>query len=77
MHHTHFPVSSPLTMINRPRCPKCQISMMLVGIESSLAGPDLRTFECPKCEFAYKALAEDPIKSNKAAGWLRSELRPP
>jgi transposase-like protein len=77
MHHTHFPVSSSLTMINRPRCPNCQISMMLVGIESSLAGPDLRTFECPKCELAYKALAEDPIKSNKAAGWLRSELRPP
>jgi hypothetical protein len=43
-------------MIKRPRCPKCQIRMMLVGIEPSFAGPDLRTFECPRCELTYKAL---------------------
>ena len=55
----------------------CQIRMMLVGVGASVAGPDLRTFECPKCKLAYKALAADPIKSNKAAGWLKSELRPP
>ena len=30
---------------------------MLVGVERSFAGPDLRTLECPKCELAYKALA--------------------
>ena len=58
MHQTHSPESS-LTMIKWPRCPKCQIRMMLVGIEPSFAGPDLRTLECPKCELAYKALAED------------------
>ncbi len=29
------------------------------GVEPSFAGPDLRTLECPKCELAYKALAED------------------
>jgi hypothetical protein len=51
--------------------------MMLVGIEPSFAGPDLWTFECPKCELTYKVLAEDPMKSNKAVGWLKSELRPP
>jgi hypothetical protein len=51
--------------------------MMLVGIEPSFAGPDLRTFECPKCELTYKALVADPMKSNKMAGWLKSELRPP
>jgi hypothetical protein len=50
---------------------------MLVGIEPSFADPDLWTFQCPKCELAYKVLAEDPMKSNKAAGWLKSELRPP
>jgi len=33
--------------------------MMLVGVERSFAGPDLRTLVCPKCELAYKALAED------------------
>ncbi len=64
-------------MIERPRCPMCQIRMMLVDLEPSFAGPDLRTFECPKCELDYKALAEDPMKSNKAVGWIKSELRPP
>jgi len=33
--------------------------MMLVGVERSAVGPDLRTLECPKCELAYKVLAED------------------
>jgi len=47
-------------MIERSRCPKCEIRMMLVGVERSVVGPDLRTLECPKCELAYKALAEDP-----------------
>ena len=45
-------------MIEQSRCPKCEIRMMLVGVEPSYAGPDLRTLECPKCELAYKALAE-------------------
>jgi hypothetical protein len=49
MHQTYSPESSP-TRIKRPRCPKCQIRMMLVGIEPSFIGPDLRTFECPKCQ---------------------------
>ena len=67
MHQTHPPESS-LTMINRPHCPRCQIRMMLVGIEPSFAGPDLRTFKCPKCELAYQALAEGSRKWSKAAG---------
>jgi hypothetical protein len=46
-------------MIAQPRCPKCEIRMMLVGVERSDVGPDLRTLECPKCELAYKVLAED------------------
>jgi hypothetical protein len=68
---------SSLTMIERPRCPKCQIRMMLVGVEPSFAGPVLQTLECPKCELDYKALGEDPMKSDKAVGWIKSELRPP
>ena len=56
-------------MIERPRCPKCGIRMILVAVEPSFAGPDLRTLECPKCELAYKALAEGPMKpSTKRAG---------
>ena|ERR1700733_980733 len=60
MLQSHFPESS-LTVIERPRCPQCQIRMMLVRVEPSLAGPDLGTFACPKCGLAYKALAEDPM----------------
>ena len=45
-------------IIERSRCPKCDIRMVLVGVERSFAGPDLGTLECPKCELAYKALAE-------------------
>ena len=46
-------------MIERSRCPKCEIRMMLVRVERSVGGPDLRTLECPKCELAYKELAKD------------------
>ena len=64
-----MPESHSLGIIERHRCPRCEIRMMLVGVESSFAGPDLRTFECPKCELAYKALAEDSMKSRtKRAG---------
>jgi len=68
---------SSLTLIERPCCPKCQICMMLVDVAHSFTGPDLRTFECPKCDVDYKALAEDPMKTKKAVGWLKGELRRP
>ena len=61
MPECHFP-----RIIERSRCPKCEIRMMLVGVERSFAGPDLRTLECPKCELAYKALADET--ENQAAG---------
>ncbi len=54
-----MPESHSPRMIEQSRCPNCEIRMMLVGVEFSFAGPDLRTLECPKCELAYKALAED------------------
>jgi hypothetical protein len=64
-----MPESHSLGIIERPRCPKCEILMMLVGVEPSFAGPDLRTFECSKCELAHKALAEDSMKPRtKRAG---------
>jgi hypothetical protein len=61
MPECHFP-----RMIERSHCPKCEIRMMLVGVERSFAGPDLRTLECPKCELAYQALAEANETENKA-----------
>jgi hypothetical protein len=59
----HFP-----SMIERSRCPKCEIRMMRVGVERSFAGPDLRTLECPKCELAYKALGGPMKPRTKRAG---------
>ena len=57
-----MPESHSPRMIEVSRCPMCEIRMTLVGVEPSFAGPDLRTLECPKCELAYKALAEGPMK---------------
>jgi hypothetical protein len=44
--------------------------MMLVGVERSFAGPDLRTLECPKCELAYNALTEWPMKPRTGGAML-------
>ena len=49
-----------LIPVPRPRCPTCQGRMMPACIEPGCDGPDLRTFECPKCE---NVLAEQPMKS--------------
>jgi hypothetical protein len=46
-----------LIPIARPRCPTCQDRMVLTRIEPGHGGPDLPTFECSRCEHAYKALA--------------------
>jgi hypothetical protein len=50
--------------------------MRLVRIEASRAGADLRTFGCRHCKNVHRALAEDPLKSDKAR-WLNSALKPP
>ena len=54
-----MPESHSPRMIERSRCPKCEIRMTLVAVEPSFAGPDLCTLECPKCKLAYQALAEN------------------
>jgi hypothetical protein len=65
----------PLSPIERPRCSKCQILMMLARILPAGAGREERLFECAKCDHAETAIVEDPLKS--AVGWLGSELKPP
>ena len=66
-----------LLPIERPRCPKCQGRMMLARIEpSSAAGSDLRTFECPECEYVYQMVVGDPMNSG-SSGWQHSELKAP
>jgi hypothetical protein len=47
----HHPREWSDTVIERPLYPKCQIRMMLLGVELSFAGPDLRTFECPNANW--------------------------
>lgn len=50
--------------IQRPMCPKCQISMMLARIPPGHAGFCIHTFECPACDLIDQLLDEaiDPMK---------------
>ena len=52
---------------------------MLARITPGPSGFDIHTFECPACNRVHQRLVErvDPMKSPKAAGWLRGELRAP
>jgi hypothetical protein len=50
--------------------------MMLARIEPGPGGSDLRTFECPKCDYVHKVVVDDPLKSD-SMGWIKSELQPP
>jgi ribosomal protein S27AE len=76
MPESHSRAEPSLLPIERPRCPKCQGRMMLAHIEPGPDHSDLRTFECPKCDYVHKTLVEDPLNSAKA-GWLNSGLRAP
>ena len=69
---------NPLSAIERPRCPHCQLRMTLTGISPAPPGYDVRTFECAKCErISTKLGAKDPMKTVEALGWLSSQLKPP
>jgi DNA-directed RNA polymerase subunit M/transcription elongation factor TFIIS len=54
-----------LIPIARPRCPKCQGRMTPTRIEPDRNNHNLRTFECSECEFVYKLMADDQVKSVK------------
>lgn len=66
-----------IAAIERPRCPDCQQTRMLLSkLEAGPSGFDRHTFECPKCGRVETAnISPDPMKS--AQGWLASELKPP
>jgi hypothetical protein len=53
----------------RLRCPKCGAYLILVASPSEGKGP--RMFQCFECD------RPDPIKTDKAMGWLKGELQPP
>jgi hypothetical protein len=59
------PASRPApTAIERPNCPKCSATMMLVRIARAPSGFDIRTFDCGQCDHAHiVTVATDPMKS--------------
>ena len=69
---------SPLSAIERPRCPACDRSRMkLSEVLLGPAGFDVRTFECQKCGHIRKmVISNDPMNSD-VRGWLNSELKSP
>jgi hypothetical protein len=73
------PVSSAdIAAIERPRCPDCQRSRMLLSkLEPGPSGFDYRTFECQKCaRVETTVVSSDPMRSD-VRGWLAGELKPP
>jgi len=69
----------PPIAFQRPVCPRCKASMMLVSIEPERPGVDLHTFECAVCGQAFTALGayEDPMHSKDLGRWLQGDLHPP
>lgn len=73
------PVSSAqISAIERPRCPDCPQSRMLLSkLEAGPSGFDYRTFECQKCgRVETTVVSNDPMRSD-VRGWLAGELKPP
>jgi hypothetical protein len=52
----------------RPICPGCGAFLLLT---LPPGGKGRRTFQCLDCD------RPDPLKSETATGWLKSELHPP
>jgi hypothetical protein len=52
----------------RPTCPNCGAHLIL-ALPPGGTGP--RTFQCFDCD------GPDPLKTDKAMGWLKGELQPP
>jgi len=73
------PVSiSMFSAIERPRCPSCDQSRMILSqVEPGPNGFDFRTFECQKCGHIHKMIiSTDPMESDMR-GWLDGELKSP
>ena len=73
------PVSSAnIAAIERPRCPDCQQSRMLLSkLEAGSPGSDRRTFECQKCGHIRRVVVSNDPMTSDTLGWLAGELRPP
>jgi uncharacterized protein (UPF0212 family) len=42
--------------IQRPACPMCRTHMMLARITPPRVDYDMRTFECPQCEYVHEVM---------------------
>lgn len=42
--------------IQRPFCPVCHTHMVLARITPARVGYDMRTFECPQCEYVHEIM---------------------
>jgi hypothetical protein len=51
----------------------------LARITPGHSGIDIRTLECPACDYVHQRVVElvDPMKSSETAGWFKGELRAP
>ena len=69
----------PPIAFQRPACPKCEASMMLVSIEPERPGVDLHRYQCAVCNRVLTTLAahEDPMHSQALGRWLLGDLHPP
>jgi hypothetical protein len=73
------PVSSAsIAAIERPSCPKCKQSRMLLSrLEPGSPGVGYRTFECQSCGCVRTmVISSDPMNS-RTQGWFGGELRRP
>ena len=69
----------PPVAFQRPNCPNCKASMMLVSVELERPGVDLHKFQCAVCNHVVTTLAayEDPMHSQALGRWLQGDLHPP
>jgi transposase-like protein len=72
------PAIPPITF-QRPVCPRCKASMMLVSIVADCPGVDLHRFRCAVCNDLLTILAayEDPTHSKALGRWLQGDLHAP
>ncbi|MCW2220290.1 ribosomal protein S27AE [Bradyrhizobium japonicum] len=68
----------PRITLQRPACPRCKASMMLVSIEPERPGVDLHRYQCAVCNHWLTTLApyEDPMHSKALGRWLQGDLHP-
>ena len=70
-----MPESHSPRMIEQSRCPKCEILMMLVGVEPSFAGPICARLNVQSANWPTRRWQRTNETENKA-GWPKSELSP-